>query len=67
MDFDQVIYLQFVVSNEYMRRHKLTPKQFLELDEKKHILRYVAIGYESFHLTGLEGIMEDVEEYISVR
>ena len=64
MDFNQVMYLQFLVINEYMRRHNLTPQDILELDEKKGILRFLELAYEPLHLTGIDGIIEEVENYL---
>jgi hypothetical protein len=62
-----VLFLQADVSNEYMRRHDLTPREFVELDKKYNILRFLEIGYEPFHLTGTQGVVEEVEDYIRRR
>jgi hypothetical protein len=50
-----------------MRRHGLTPQEFVELDKKFGVLRFLEIGYEPFRLTGTQGVIEEVEEYISKR
>ena len=64
MRINQVVYLQFLVANQYMRKHNLTPQEFLELDEKSDLLGFLEDGYEPFHLTGVDGIMDEVENYI---
>ncbi|MDR1085730.1 MAG: DUF3791 domain-containing protein [Deltaproteobacteria bacterium] len=67
MKINPLLFLQADVSNEYMRRHNLTPQEFLELDKKHNILRFLEIGYEPFHLTGTQGVVEEVEDYIQRR
>jgi len=64
MIINQEIYLQFLIANKYMRRHNMTPQEFLELDEKSDLLGFLEDGYEPFHLTGVDGIMDEVENYI---
>ena len=66
MRINQVVYLQFLVANQYMRKHNLTPQEFLELDEKSDLLGFLEDGYEPFHLTGVDGILDEVENYIGV-
>ena len=46
-------------------RWKVSVERFLELDEKHNIMRLLLIGYETYHLTGEEGIAQDIEEYIA--
>ncbi|MDR1193154.1 MAG: DUF3791 domain-containing protein [Peptococcaceae bacterium] len=67
MNINNTLYLQAEVANEYMRQHDLTPREFVELDKKFGILRFLEIGYEPFHLTGTQGVIEEVEEYIRRR
>jgi hypothetical protein len=64
MNIDQHAYFQAEVTHAYMRRNNLTPADFLELDRKFGILRFIDIGYETFHLTGTQGVIEEVDEYI---
>ena len=47
-----------------MERHGLTPQEFLELNKKKDIIGFLRIGYEPFHLTGDEGVLEELDEYV---
>jgi hypothetical protein len=67
MNINNTLYLQAEVANEYMRQHNLTPQEFVELDKKHNILRFLEIGYEPLHLTGTQGVIEEVEEYIRQR
>jgi hypothetical protein len=59
------LYLQVEITHLYMRRHNLTPEQFLELDKEYNILHFLDIGYEPYHLTGSEGILAEIEEIIA--
>jgi hypothetical protein len=62
-----VLFLQADVANEYIRQHNLTPREFVALDKKYNILHFLEIGYEPFHLTGTQGVVEEVENYIRRR
>jgi hypothetical protein len=64
---NQVAYLQAEVANAYMRQHRMKPAEFVELDREYGILHYIEIGYGVFHLTGTQGILEEVEAYIRSR
>ncbi|MBZ9634172.1 DUF3791 domain-containing protein [Clostridium sp. FP1] len=55
------------MSSYLITRWRITPKTFIEKDEKYNILRYIRLCYEPFHLTGEEGIAEDIEEFIRER
>ena len=59
------LYLQVEIAHLYMRRHSLTPEQFLELDREYHILHFLDIGYEPYHLTGSEGVLAEIEGIIA--
>jgi len=67
MKVNPVLFLQADVSNEYMRQHNLTPKEFIELDKRYNILHFLEIGYEPFHLTGTQGVVEEIDDYIKRR
>jgi hypothetical protein len=58
------IFLQVEIAHLYMRRHKLTPEQFLALDKEYDILRFLDIGYEPYHLTGSEGVLAEIEKIV---
>ena len=67
MKINQVAYLQAEIANEYMRKNKLKPTEFVDLDCKYGILRFIEIGYEPFHLTGTQGVVDEVEDYVRIR
>ena len=64
MAVNQVLFLQIEIVNEYMKRCNITLNEFNELDDKYAILEFIEDGYEPFHLTGNEGILEEIHEYI---
>jgi hypothetical protein len=64
---NHVLFLQTRMENLYMKRHNLTPEQFLEQDREHGILRLLEIGYELFHLTGDEGILDELDEIVAER
>jgi len=64
MAVNQVLLLQIEIANEYMKKYNISLNEFNELDEKYAILEFIEDGYEPFHLTGNEGILEEIHEYI---
>ena len=63
--FNDVAFYQIGIARKYMRRHDLNPMQFIERDKKYHILRLLEIGYEPFHLTGDDGVLDELDEIIT--
>jgi hypothetical protein len=63
-NFDHVLYMQIRVVNLYRKAHEMTIDDFLELDRKTDLLRFVADAYEPFNLMGDPGILEEVDSYI---
>ena len=61
---DPVVFLQAHFSISFMERHNLDPQEFLELQDKKDILGFLRLGYEAFHLTGDEGVLEELDAYV---
>ena len=59
-----VAFLQIHISRLFMERHGLSPESFLALNAQKDILGFLRLGYEPFHLTGDEGILEELDEYV---
>ena len=64
MGLNQVLYLQTEITRLYMKRHNLKPPEFLDLDKKYGILDFLETGYEPFHLTGTEGVLNELEDYV---
>ncbi|MDR0272336.1 MAG: DUF3791 domain-containing protein [Clostridiales bacterium] len=65
-NLDQEIFLQVQISNLYIRKRGITPKEFVKLDKECDVLEFLRDGYETFHLTGTQGILREVEEYIAL-
>ena len=63
--FNDVAYYQAGIARKYMRRHNLTPSQFVERDKQYHILHFLEVGYEPFHLTGDEGVLDELDEIVA--
>ena len=63
--FNEVAYFQLGIARKYMKRHDLTPLQFIERDKLYNILRFLEIGYEPFHLTGDEGVLDELDEIVA--
>ena len=61
---DPVVFLQAHFSIMFMERHMLHPQEFLELQKEKDILGFLRLGYEAFHLTGDEGVLEELDSYV---
>ena len=59
-----VTFLQISISRLFMERHGLSPEEFLELDAEKDIIGFLRLGYEPFHLTGDEGVLEELDIYV---
>jgi hypothetical protein len=62
-----VAHLQTEIAHAYMRKHNLKPADFVELDRKYGLLLFIENGYEPFHLTGTEGVLDEVEDYIRIQ
>jgi len=67
MKLNPVAHLQTEVAHAYMREKKLTPDDFVNLDLQYGILRFIEIGYGPFHLTGTQGIIDEIEDYIKLQ
>ena len=64
-NFNEVAYFLIGIARKYMRRHSITPLQFVQRDKQYHILHLLEIGYESFHLTGDEGVLDEIDEFVA--
>jgi len=61
---DPVAFLIAHSSRLFMKRHEMTTEAFLALDAEKDILGFLKTGYEPFHLTGDEGILDEIDAYV---
>ena len=61
---DPVVFLQAHFCILFMERHSMSPNEFIELQSKKDIISFLRLGYEPFHLTGDEGVLEELDAYV---
>ena len=59
-----VAFLQISIIRLFIERHGLSTEEFLELQKKKDIIGFLRLGYEPFHLTGDEGVLEELDAYV---
>jgi len=64
---ERINYMQVNIMHDLIKRWNKTIEQFLKIDEDHDILGYIRLCYEPFHLTGDEGIAEEIEQYITER
>ena len=67
MKLNQVAHLQTEIAHAYMREHNIKPAEFVDLDRMYGILYFIEEGYEPFHLTGTQGVIDELDEYILFR
>ncbi|MDR3288037.1 MAG: DUF3791 domain-containing protein [Peptococcaceae bacterium] len=65
-NLDDKTYLQVQIANLYIRKHGITPQEFVKLDDECDVLGFLRDGYEMFHLTGEQGVLCEVEDYIAL-
>ena len=63
-NLNHILYMQIRVTNLYCKARGLSIGDFLKLDRKTDLLLFVADAYETFHLTGDIGILEEVDDYV---
>jgi len=64
---NQVAHLQTEVAHAYMRERNLKPSDFVDLDHRFGILRFIEEGYKLFHLTGTQGVIDEVDDYVRIQ
>jgi len=64
---NQVAHLQTEVAHTYMRERDISPVDFIILDREYGILRFIEDGYEPFHLTGTQGIIDEIDDYVRIQ
>ena len=62
---NNTIFLMYLVTENYCKKHNLSTEDFLELDKKYEILNYIAECPDIFDgLTNAE-MIEEIEQYVS--
>jgi len=64
---NQLAHLQTEVAHAYTRQRNFKPADFVELDRKYGILLFIENGYEAFHLTGTQGVIDGIDNYIRIQ
>ena len=67
MKLNQVAHLQTEVAHAYMRERNIKPAEFINLDREYGILSFIENGYEPFHLTGTQGVIDEIEDFIRIQ
>ena len=64
---DDVLYFQISMAEYLMERWGKTTDEFIKLDSKYEILKFLKIGYDSFDLIGDEEVAVEIEDYIKLQ
>lgn len=62
---NNTIFLMYLVTENYCKKHNLSTSDFLKLDEKYEILNYVAECPDVFDSMTNDEMIEEIEEYVS--
>jgi hypothetical protein len=65
VNLDDALYLQVRIAHKYMKRHNISIEQFRQRDRDYDILGFLEIGYEPYHLTGDEGVLDDIDAIVT--
>jgi len=61
---DNTLYLLHVAACAYLRAHHLTRREFGSVDDRYHILRYVATCPSRFDALPEEEIVRELDDYV---
>ena len=59
------IFLMYLVTENYRKKHNISIEEFLKLDEEYEILNYVAECPDIFDSLTNSEVVEEVEQYVS--
>ena len=62
---NNIIFLMYLVTENYCKVHNLSTKDFLELDEKYAILNYISQCPDIFDDMTSSEMVEEIEQYVS--
>lgn len=62
---NNTIFLMYMVTESYRKKHTLSVQDFLRLDDEYQILNYVAECPDYFDSMTEEEMVEEVEHYVS--
>lgn len=61
---NNTIYLMYLMTENYKKSHSLTTEQFLELDNKYHIIDFVGECPDIFDSMTGEEMVEEINQYV---
>lgn len=61
---NNIIFLMYLVTENYCKKHNISTEDFLELDDKYAILNYVAECPDIFDSLTNNEMVEEVEQYV---
>lgn len=62
---NNTIFLMYMVTENYKKKHAMTSQEFLELDRKYDILNYISECPDIFDSMTKQEMMEEIEQYVS--
>lgn len=62
---DNSIFIMYLATEEYKREHNLSAEEFLKLDEKYKILKYIADCPDVFDSMTNKEMAKEIEYYVS--
>lgn len=62
---NNIIFLMYMVTENYKKKHALSSQDFLELDKKYAILNYVSECPDIFDSMSKQEMVEEIEQYVS--
>lgn len=62
---NNIIFLMYLVTENYKKKYALSSSEFLELDEKYAILNYVSECPDIFDSMSAEEMVEEIDQYVS--
>lgn len=61
---NNTIFLMYLVTENYCKKHKISTEEFLKLDEKYAIINYVSECPDIFDPMSNEEMVEEIEQYV---
>ncbi|MBO5117098.1 MAG: DUF3791 domain-containing protein [Treponema sp.] len=64
---NNTIYIMYLVTENYKKQHSLTTEQFLELDKKFNIIKFVGEYPDIFDSMTPEEMVGEIDSYVAAR
>jgi hypothetical protein len=62
---NNTIFLMYMVTESYKKKHGMSSQEFLELDKKYYILNYISECPDIFDSMTKQEMVEEIEQYVS--